>query len=57
VPPARLPGDHGDPLDDLPDSIEDIHAALLGAFDRQRQVDAAADWSHAISRLVTRRAR
>jgi nitrite reductase/ring-hydroxylating ferredoxin subunit len=41
VPPARLPGENGDPLDDLPDSIEDIHVALLGAFDRQRQVDAA----------------
>jgi hypothetical protein len=41
VPPARLPGQDGDPLDDLPDSIEEIRAALLGAFDRQRQVDAA----------------
>jgi hypothetical protein len=41
VPPARLPGDNGDPLDDIPDSIEAIHLALLGASDRQRQVDAA----------------
>ena len=41
VPPARLPGEDGDRLDDLPDDIEDIRAALLGAFDRQRQVDSA----------------
>ena len=42
VPPARLPGEDGDRLDDLPDTIEDIRAALLSAFDRQRQVDTAA---------------
>jgi hypothetical protein len=42
VPPARLPGEDGDPLDDLPDSIDELRAALLGAFDRQRQVDPAA---------------
>jgi hypothetical protein len=41
VPPARLPGENGDRLDDLPDSMEDIRAALLEAFDRQRQVDSA----------------
>jgi ParB-like chromosome segregation protein Spo0J len=42
VPPARLPGERGDQLDDLPDTIDDIRAALLSAFDRQRQVDTAA---------------
>jgi nitrite reductase/ring-hydroxylating ferredoxin subunit len=42
VPPARLPGEGGGRLDDLPDTVEDIRAALLGAFDRQRQVDTAA---------------
>ncbi|MCW2239104.1 Rieske (2Fe-2S) protein [Azospirillum canadense] len=42
VPSARLPGDDGDRLDDLPERIEDIRAALLEAFDRQRQVDVAA---------------
>jgi hypothetical protein len=42
VPPARLPGDEGDGLDDLPDRPEDIRASLLSAFDRQRQVDTAA---------------
>src|SRR4051812_28704660 len=41
VPPARLPGEAGDRLDDLPESMEDIRAALLKTFDRQRQVDAA----------------
>lgn len=41
VPPARLPGEAGDRLDDLPDTVEDIRAALLDAFDRQRQVDRA----------------
>ena len=40
VPPARLP-DEGDPrLNDLPQSAQEIRAALLDAFDRQRQVDA-----------------
>ena len=40
VPHARLP-DEGDPrLNDLPQSSHDIRAALLDAFDRQRQVDA-----------------
>ena len=39
VPPARLPGDDGSRLDDLPESIEDIRVALLDAFDRQRQID------------------
>ena len=29
VPPARLPGEGGDRLDDLPDDVEDIRAALL----------------------------
>ena len=42
VPPARLPGEGSDRLDDLPDTIEEIRAALLSAFDRQRQVDTAA---------------
>jgi nitrite reductase/ring-hydroxylating ferredoxin subunit len=42
VPPARLPGEGADRLDDLPESAEEIRAALLGAFDRQRQVDAVA---------------
>jgi nitrite reductase/ring-hydroxylating ferredoxin subunit len=42
VPPARIPGDSGEPLDDLPASAEEIRVALLDAFDRQRQVDLAA---------------
>jgi nitrite reductase/ring-hydroxylating ferredoxin subunit len=41
VPPARLPGEIGDQLDDLPGTVEAIRAALLDAFDRQRQVDMA----------------
>jgi nitrite reductase/ring-hydroxylating ferredoxin subunit len=42
VPPARIPGERGERLDDLPDDVEKIRAALLDAFDRQRQVDLAA---------------
>jgi hypothetical protein len=42
VPAARLPGDAGDRLDDLPADAATISAALLDAFDRQRQVDLAA---------------
>src|SRR5437660_2020932 len=42
VPPARIPGDAGEQLDDLPADPETIGAALLDAFDRQRQVDLAA---------------
>jgi nitrite reductase/ring-hydroxylating ferredoxin subunit len=42
VPPARIPGDGGEPLDDLPTNAEEIRVALLDAFDRQRQVDLAA---------------
>ena len=42
VPPARIPGDGGEQLDDLPVDPETIGAALLDAFDRQRQVDLAA---------------
>ena len=42
VPPARIPGEHGEQLDGLPTDAEAIRAALLDAFDRQRQVDLAA---------------
>ena len=42
VPPARIPGDGGERLDDLPADPETIGATLLDAFDRQRQVDLAA---------------
>src|SRR5205807_2053643 len=42
VPPARIPGEDGELLDDLPAKAEEIRAALLDAFDRQRQVDLAA---------------
>jgi hypothetical protein len=42
VPPASLPGEGGDRLDDLPVAIEEIGAELLDTFDRQQQVDAAA---------------
>ena len=40
APPARIPGEGGDQLDDLPADV--IRATLLDAFDRQRQVDLAA---------------
>ena len=42
VPPARIPGEGGERLDDLPADEEAIRIALLDAFDRQRQVDRAA---------------
>jgi nitrite reductase/ring-hydroxylating ferredoxin subunit len=42
VPPARIPGEGGEQLDELPADAEMIRAALLDAFDRQRQVDLAA---------------
>jgi nitrite reductase/ring-hydroxylating ferredoxin subunit len=42
VPPARIPGDGGDLLDDLPADIDALRTALLDAFDRQRQVDLTA---------------
>jgi hypothetical protein len=42
VPPARIPGEGGEQLDELPANAEMIRAALLDAFDRQRQVDLAA---------------
>jgi hypothetical protein len=42
VPPTALPGERGDPLDDLPTAAAEIRAALLETFDRQLQIDAAA---------------
>jgi nitrite reductase/ring-hydroxylating ferredoxin subunit len=42
VPPARIPGDNGESLDNLPANADEIRVALLDAFDRQRQVDLAA---------------
>jgi hypothetical protein len=42
VPPARIPGEGGEQLDDLPAHVETIRTAMLDAFDRQRQVDLAA---------------
>ncbi|MGF6485042.1 Rieske 2Fe-2S domain-containing protein [Paraburkholderia sp. JPY419] len=42
VPPARIPGEDDDPLDDLPADEGTIRTALLDTFDRQRQVDLAA---------------
>jgi hypothetical protein len=42
VPPARIPGEDGEPLDYLPTELDKIRAALLDAFDRQQQVDLAA---------------
>jgi hypothetical protein len=42
VPPAPLPGEVDDRLDDLPFAAEEILSQLLDAFDRQHQVDTAA---------------
>jgi nitrite reductase/ring-hydroxylating ferredoxin subunit len=42
VPPASLPGESSEGLDDLPVSAEEIHTALIDIFDRQQQIGAAA---------------
>ena len=42
VPPARIPGEGGDGLDDLPIGVEALRVALLDAFDRQRQIEVSA---------------
>ena len=42
VPPARIPGEGTERLDDLPVDAAMIRSALRDAFDRQRQVDVAA---------------
>ena len=42
VPSAALPGEAGDRLDELPTDPGALRAALLDAFDRHHQVDAAA---------------
>ena len=64
VPPACIPGDGDERLDDLPTDSEAICAALLDAFDRQRQVDQAArliaryfQFGHPTERLIATLAR
>jgi hypothetical protein len=42
VPPARIPGEDGEPDDDLPADANAIRAALLDALNRRRQGDLAA---------------
>src|SRR5271166_3982950 len=42
VPPASLPGEGGEGLDDLPAAPQEIRFALLDTFDRQQQIGAAA---------------
>jgi hypothetical protein len=41
-PPARLPGERGEALDDLPEDGDAICRALLDAFNRQQQVNPSA---------------
>ncbi|MGH6905558.1 MAG: Rieske (2Fe-2S) protein [Geminicoccaceae bacterium] len=41
-PPARLPGERGDALGDLPDHPRELREQLLDAFDRQQQVSPSA---------------
>jgi nitrite reductase/ring-hydroxylating ferredoxin subunit len=43
VPPAQLPALGDDRLESMPSTIGDIRSALLDAFDRQHQIDAAAN--------------
>src|SRR5499426_1936333 len=42
VPPAHIPGEDGEPLDDLPADADAIRAVLLDALGRRQQVDLAA---------------
>jgi nitrite reductase/ring-hydroxylating ferredoxin subunit len=42
VPPARIPGDGGEQLNNLPADVATIRTSLLDALDRQRQVELAA---------------
>ena len=42
VPPARLPAEGDERLESMASTIEEIRSALLDAFDRQHQIDAAA---------------
>jgi nitrite reductase/ring-hydroxylating ferredoxin subunit len=42
VPPARLPAEGDERLESMPSTIDEIRSALLDAFDRQHQIDAAA---------------
>ena len=58
-PPARLPGERGDSLDDLPADPEELRARLLEAFDRQQQVSPSArlvarylDLGHPVDGLI-----
>ncbi len=50
VPPARLPAAGDDRLESMPSTIEEIRSALLDAFERQHQIDAAA---HLVMRHLT----
>ncbi len=43
VPPAQLPAAGDGRLESLPSTVEEIRSALLDAFDRQHQIDAAAN--------------
>jgi nitrite reductase/ring-hydroxylating ferredoxin subunit len=43
VPPARLPAAGDGRLESMPSTVEEIRSALLDAFDRQHQIDAAAN--------------
>ena len=50
VPPARLQTEGDERLESMPSTIEEIRSALLDAFDRQHQIDAAA---HLVMRHLT----
>jgi hypothetical protein len=54
VPPATLPGEGDDGLDDLPVSAADIRAALLDTFDRRNKSMLRRALSPAISSSIIR---
>ena len=57
VPPARLPGEDDEQLDDLPADAGMIRAALLDAFDRSDRLISPQGWWHGTSRSAIRRRR
>ena len=57
VPPARIPGDGGEQLDDLPVDPETISAPYSTPSTGRDRSISPQDWWHGISRSAIRRSR